>query len=87
MLEVLAIIGHNRADPILLTAVCTFALDVFETDEIVKDSDFMKPFFEVIMNLIELMPYLGVSNEKMPINKYSLLLQMTRAYQREVDHG
>jgi len=47
----------------LLTAVCTFAYDLFETKELLENPKVVKPFYEAIKDLKELMPYLGVSNE------------------------
>lgn len=63
ILEVISIIGDKSVDPILLTAVCTFAYDLFETKELLENPKVVKPFYEAIKDLKELMPYLGVSNE------------------------
>jgi hypothetical protein len=37
VLDLLSIMGHTKTDPILLRAICTFAYDVFECDEIMED--------------------------------------------------
>ena len=37
VLDLLSISGHTKTDPILLRAICTFAYDVFESDEIMED--------------------------------------------------
>ena len=39
VLDLLSIMSHDRTDPILLTAICTFAYDVFECEEIMADED------------------------------------------------
>ena len=37
VIDLLSIMGHPKTDPILLTAICTFAYDVFECEEIMDD--------------------------------------------------
>ena len=37
--------SHERTDPVLLTAICRFTLDVFETDEVRLSESFMEPFY------------------------------------------
>ena len=44
VLELMCITSHESTDPILLTAICRMALDLFETDEIKKDEKTMEPF-------------------------------------------
>ena len=51
MTDLLSIMSHPKTDPILLTAVCTFAYDVFECEEIMADEERMMPFYKVISNL------------------------------------
>ena len=67
--------NHERTDPILLTAICTFALDLFECDDLRQNGDFMKPWSDRMNNLKEMIPYLGGE-------KYQDLLVMTRQYQK-----
>jgi hypothetical protein len=43
--DLIAIMSHEKTDPIFLTAVCTFALDLFETPEVANDAEFMEPFY------------------------------------------
>lgn len=56
-----------------MTAICTFALDLFETEEVASDAEYMEPFYIGTASMVELLPYLG--NEKYPD-----LLAMTRKY-------
>lgn len=65
--------GHEKTDPILLTAVVTFCYDLFECEDIRFDEEKMKPFHEVIKNMEFMMPYLG-------FHMYPRLLEMTRRY-------
>ena len=58
-------------DPKLLTAVCQFAYDLFENENICSSREKMKPFCAEINSLVELIPYLGGY-------KYPLLLQKSR---------
>jgi len=44
VLDLIAIMGHEKTDPILLTAVCTFALDLFECPQLRYNAEFMGPF-------------------------------------------
>jgi hypothetical protein len=55
----LSITGHELTDPILLTAICTFALDLFECEDILNDEENMEPFYHDLKNMQELIPYLG----------------------------
>ena len=73
ILSLIEIMGHDTTDPILLTAVCTFAFDVFENDLIREDEVLMGPFAAASKNMVELMPYLGGK-------KYPGLLERTRKY-------
>lgn len=42
--DILLIMSHRKTDPILLTAICTFCLNLFEVDEIRYDQDRMYKF-------------------------------------------
>lgn len=44
----------------MLTAVCTFTLDIFTCDEIKENSDKMRPFYDRLDNLKKLMPLIGM---------------------------
>jgi len=37
--NMMQIIGHKEHDPILLTAIITFCIDLFETDEMMKNEE------------------------------------------------
>ena len=65
--------SHDYTDPILLTAVCTFALDLFECDELRTNQDVMQPYYDEMQSMMHLIPYMG-------FEKYPQLLQMTRKY-------
>ena len=65
--------SHEITDPILLTAICTFALDLFECEEIKNNEEFMAPFHAKISDMKHLIPYLG-------FDKYQGLLEMSRKY-------
>ena len=43
--------SHELTDPVLLTAICTFALDLFECKDIVTDEDEMAPFYDELKNM------------------------------------
>jgi hypothetical protein len=73
VLDLLTIMGHPKTDPILLTAICTFAYDVFECEEIMDDEVKMSPYQQAIQNLNFMIPYLG-------FERYPDLLQMTKRY-------
>ena len=51
--------AHELTDPVLLTAVCTFALDMFECEDILNNEEIMNPFFIELKSMQELIPYLG----------------------------
>lgn len=72
-MDIIAIMSHKKTDPILLTAICTFALDLFETEELRVNQDIMEPFYNCISDLNYMIPYLG-------FDSYFDLLQMTRGY-------
>ena len=78
ILDLIEIMGHESTDPILLTAVCTFAFDVFENKLIREDELLMVPFAKACKNMVGLMPYLGGE-------KYPALLERTREYHRASD--
>jgi hypothetical protein len=65
--------AHDYTDPILLTAVCTFAYDLYESEEINGDKEMMEPYANEMKALAELVPYMG-------FEKYPKLLEMTRKY-------
>ena len=73
MLDIISIMGHDNTDPILLTAVCTFALDLFQTEDLKYHEEFMEPFSEKIQSLNQMIPYLGGE-------KYFDLLEMCKTY-------
>jgi len=56
---IIKILKTEKVDPILLEAVCTFALDLFETDNIMNDEEYSRPFFESLDNFKTLLPFLG----------------------------
>jgi hypothetical protein len=57
--DIISIMGHDRTDPILLMAVCTFGLDLFDCEEIKTDQEAMEPFYRGIKDMKYLIPYLG----------------------------
>ena len=65
--------AHDLTEPILLTAICKFAEDLLECDEILEKKKNMQPYFDVMDNFKQLIPYLGKE-------KYPLMLEMTRKY-------
>lgn len=65
--------GHKKTDPILLKAICTFALDLFESDELRYDAERMEPFHKQMADMKMLIPYLGMG-------RYPDLLVMTGRY-------
>ena len=65
--------SHELTDPVLLTAICTFALDLFECYELKFNEEFMFPFHAKISDMKHLIPYLG-------FEKYKDLLEMTKIY-------
>ena len=67
------IIGNEETDPILLTAVLTFALDLFECPEVKNDEEYMWTFAKGIKNLIYVTPLLG-------LDKFDRLVEMTSEY-------
>jgi hypothetical protein len=69
IMDLIAITAHEKTDPILLTAICQFAFDVFEQDSVKDDEEMMGPFFEQLEDMRGLIPYLGG-------DKYPDLLKM-----------
>lgn len=68
VVSLISIIGKEQStDPILLTAVCTFAKDLLETYEIRYDRERMEPFAKKMKDLMFVVPYLG-------FKKYAKLL-------------
>lgn len=59
LLGLIKILKTDKVDPILLEAVCTFALDLFECDNIKTDEVYSRPFFEALDNFKTLLPFLG----------------------------
>jgi hypothetical protein len=54
--------SHPMTDPILLTAICSFALDLFECEELRYDQKMMEPFHKNLSDMKYLIPYLGFGN-------------------------
>ena len=78
-LRIMSILSMKENDPIVLTAVATFAKDLFETDDLMdKEEDresedginWFEMFYKKIGGLLELIPYLGG-------RKYRTLLRQT----------
>jgi hypothetical protein len=65
--------SHELTDPVLLTAITTFSLDLFECKDIINNEDYMTPFYNEIKNMEELIPYLG-------FDKYWDLKEMSKKY-------
>lgn len=65
--------NQDATDPLVLTAICTFCIDLFESDEIKGTSEAMAPYAFELENMSELISYLGGE-------KYQNLLNMTRRY-------
>ena len=75
--DLIEIIGDDEpVDPIILTAVVTFAKDLYETEELKYDEDKMKEYAEPMQKMVNITPYLG-------LDKYIDLLQMTRVYHED----
>ena len=73
VLELMSITNHDSTDPILLTAICRMALDLFETEELINNENIMEPFQKAIGNMRQLVPYLG-------FDKYPELMLLTKKY-------
>lgn len=73
VLDLIQIMRHPQTDPILLTAICTFALDLFRCEELRTSALEMAPYYEKMSNMKYMIPYLG-------FEMYPKLLQMTRRY-------
>ena len=71
--DLISIMSHKKTDPILLKAICTFALDLFESDELRYDAERMEPFHKQMADMKMLIPYLGME-------RYPDLLAMTGRY-------
>ena len=65
--------SHPKTDPILLTAICTFALDLFECPQIRNDPVVMAPFHKNMSDMKYLVPYLG-------FDSFFYLLDKTKPY-------
>ena len=65
--------SFNKFDPIMLTAVCSFTLDVFKCEEIRDRREKMRPFADRLDNLKKLIPLLGME-------KFQELLTISRKY-------
>ena len=46
VMELIDIMSHEKTDPLLLIAICRFALDLFETDEVKFNEKTMQPFYQ-----------------------------------------
>ena len=73
ILDIINIMSHSKTDPILLTAVCKFALDLFECDELRYNQQFMQKYFSKMALMKYLVPYMGGE-------RYPDLLQMSDRY-------
>lgn len=71
---------HEKTDPILLTAICRFALDLFETEEVRTNEKFMEPFYRGTASLRLMIPYLG-------FDRYPDLVMMTKKYHSIQNRG
>lgn len=65
--------SHPKTDPVLLTAICSFTLNLLQCEEIKKYKEVMLPFYEKLSNLRFMLPYMG--DEML-----GELLQMTKVY-------
>ena len=65
--------SHPKTDPILLTAICTFALDLFECPDVRYDAVVMAPFHKNMADMKYLVPYLG-------FDSFFYLLEKTKPY-------
>lgn len=73
LLKLMKLTNQYLTDPLVLTAICTFTIDLFESPEIKLKSEAMEPYAKELENMEHLLPYLGG-------DKYQELLQMTRRY-------
>ena len=73
ILDLVAIMSHPQTDPILLTAICTFGLDLFECDEPRQSQADMEPFHKNLSDMKYLIPYLGFDN-------YLIVLEASQRY-------
>lgn len=73
IIDIMSILSQPKADPILLTAVCTFALYLFNCEEIRFNKRNMTPFYEMTSDLNNLIPYMG-------FEKYPDLILMAKKY-------
>lgn len=80
VIELIDIMSHERTDPLLLTAICRFALDLFQTNEVRLNAAFMENFFQGIASMKQILPYLG-------FDKYPDLLQMAKKYHFQLRGG
>jgi hypothetical protein len=51
VVNIVSVMGHESTDPILLCGICTFALDLFECEDLKYNEEFMAPFAEKISSL------------------------------------
>jgi hypothetical protein len=75
-LGLIEIMNQEKTDPLLLTAVCQFSLDLFETTAVSEDGESI--FYTKIGNLLEVLPVLGGS-------KYMSMLESTLIYFKNED--
>ena len=73
VLDIINFMSHSKTDPILLTSVCTFALDLFECRELRYCKKRMQPYFDKMVNMKYMIPYMG-------LERYPDLLQMSQRY-------
>ena len=73
LLKLMKLTKQELTDPLVLTAICTFTIDLFESPEIKNSTKEMEPYANELENMEHLVPYLGG-------DKYQALLQMTRRY-------
>lgn len=60
IVDLIAVMGHQKpTDPYLLTAICTFAYDLMENEDVCFSEEVMRPFYENMADLKYLVPYIG----------------------------
>ena len=72
--ELSLIFSANRVNPVLLSAICQFFLDIFTGEEIKKSVEMNKYLNILLKNLLPLFPYMGGK-------KYAPLCEMGEMYQ------
>lgn len=46
VVDLIEIMSHEKTDPLLLTAICRFALNLFSTNEVRLKQDLMEQFYQ-----------------------------------------